>query len=71
MKAEHDLSKLTLRKNPFASNFKRPVTMRLSEDLMQYFKGMADKAGILYQTLINLHLRDCFANSRKVRIKWP
>jgi predicted DNA binding CopG/RHH family protein len=54
MKAEYDLSKLKSRKNPYASKLKRPVTMRLSEDVVAYFKGMADKAGMPYQSLINL-----------------
>jgi uncharacterized DUF497 family protein len=71
MKAEYDLSKLKSRKNPYASKLKKPVTMRLSEDVVTYFKGMADEAGIPYQSLINLYLRDCIATHRKVQIKWP
>lgn len=71
MKAEYDLSKLKFRKNPYASKLKKPVTMRLSEDVVEYFKGMADEAGVPYQSLINLYLRDCVANSRKVRINCP
>jgi hypothetical protein len=46
------------------------VTMRLSEDVVDYFKGMADEAGVPYQSLINLYLRDCLASSRKVQINW-
>lgn len=34
MKAEYDLSKMKSRKNPYASKLKRPVTMRLSEDVI-------------------------------------
>lgn len=71
MKAEYDLSQLKSRKNPYASKLKKPVTMRLSEDVVTYFKGMADEAGVPYQSLINLYLRDCLANKRKVEIKWP
>jgi len=71
MKAEYDLSKLKSRKNPYASQLKRPVTMRLSQDVVDYFKGMADEAGVPYQSLINLYLRDCLANNRKVQIHWP
>ena len=70
MKAEYDLSKLKSRKNPYASKLKKPVTMRLSEDVLHYFKGMADVAGVPYQSLIKLHLRDCLTNSRKVQINW-
>ncbi|HRH16921.1 MAG TPA: BrnA antitoxin family protein [Aquabacterium sp.] len=71
MKAEYDLSKLKARKNPYASKLKKPVTMRLSEDVVEYFKGMAEEAGIPYQSLINLYLRDCLASHRKLQIKWP
>ena len=71
MKAEYDLSKLKARKNPYASKLKKPVTMRLSEDVVIYFKSMAEDAGVPYQSLINLYLRDCLANNRKVQINWP
>jgi len=70
MKAEYDLSKLKVRKNPYASKLKKPVTMRLSEGVVEYFKGMAEEAGIPYQSLINLYLRDCIASHRKLQIKW-
>jgi uncharacterized protein (DUF4415 family) len=71
VKAEYDLSKMRSRKNPYASKLKKPVTMRLSEDVVDYFKNMATEAGVPYQSLINLYLRDCLANHRKVQIKWP
>jgi len=71
MKAEYDLSKLKARKNPYASKLKKPVTMRLSEDVVLYFKDMAVEAGVPYQSLINLYLRDCVAQHRRVKIAWP
>lgn len=71
MKAEYDLSKLKSRKNSHAAKLKKPVTMRLSEDVVQYFKTMAAEVGVAYQSLINLYLRDCLANNRKVQINWP
>ena len=71
MKAEYDFSKMKSRKNPYASKFKKPVTMRLSEDVVEYFKGMAAEAGVPYQSLINLYLRDCLAQNRRVQINWP
>jgi uncharacterized protein (DUF4415 family) len=70
MKAEYDLSKLTSRKNPYASKLKKPVTMRLSEDVVGYFKKMAEDANIPYQSLINLYLRDCVASHRKIDVSW-
>jgi len=70
MKTEYDLSKMKLRKNPYAAKLKKSVTMRLSEDVIGYFKKMADEAGVPYQSLINLYLRDCIANHRKIDISW-
>ena len=71
MKTEYDLSAIKLRKNPYASKLKKRVTMRLSEDVVAYFKGMAIEAGVPYQSLINLYLRDCLAQNRRLQIKWP
>ena len=45
--------------------------MRLSEDVLTYFKGMAQESGVPYQSLINLYLRDCVLKHRKVQIAWP
>lgn len=44
--------------------------MRLSEDVVVYFKEMAVEAGVPYQSLINLYLRDCISHHRKVKIAW-
>ena len=71
MKSEYDLSQLKSRKNPYATKLKRPVSMRLSEDVVAYFKNMAGEAGLPYQSLINLYLRDCVVSQRKVRVAWP
>jgi len=70
MKKEYDFSNMKSRKNPYASKLKKPVTIRLSEDVIEYFKGMAEESGIPYQSLINLYLRDCANHNRKVDIQW-
>ncbi len=70
MKAEYDLSKMKSRKNPYAAKLKKSVTMRLSEDVIDYFKKMADETGVPYQSLINLYLRDCVSQHRKIDISW-
>ena len=70
MKKEYDLSKLKSRKNPYASKLKKSVTMRLSEDIIGYFKDMSIESGVPYQSLINLYLRDCVLHHRKVDISW-
>lgn len=70
MKKEYDFSKMKSRRNPYASKLKKPVTIRLSEDVIDYFKGMAEDSGVPYQSLINLYLRDCANRHRKVDIQW-
>jgi predicted DNA binding CopG/RHH family protein len=70
MKTEYDLSKMKSRKNPYATKLKKSVTMRLSEDVISYFKQMAEEAGVPYQSLINLYLRDCVAHHKKIDISW-
>jgi len=68
MKKEYDLSKMKSRKNPYASKLKKPVTIRLSEDVIDYFKSMSEESGVPYQSLINFYLRDCAKQHRKVDI---
>jgi uncharacterized protein (DUF4415 family) len=70
MKKEYDLSKMKSRKNPYASKLKKSVTIRLSEDVIDYFKSMSEELGVPYQSLINLYLRDCVKQHRKVDIQW-
>jgi predicted DNA binding CopG/RHH family protein len=66
MKKEYDFSKA--KKNPYAKLFKRPVTIRLDDEVIKYFKTLADETGIPYQNLINLYLKECAHAQRK--LKW-
>jgi len=70
MKKEYDFTKMKGRKNPFASKLKRQVTIRMGNDVIEYFKELAEETGIPYQSLINLYLRDCVANNRKPDLNW-
>ena len=70
MKTEYDFSKMKSRKNPYASKLKKSVTIRLGEDVIDYFKEMAEETGIPYQSLINLYLRDCVAQHREIDLSW-
>jgi predicted DNA binding CopG/RHH family protein len=58
------------RKNPYIKLLKQSVTIRLDRDTVQYFKILADKTGLPYQSLINLYLRDCVVHRRKVHFRW-
>lgn len=68
MRKEYDFSKS--RKNPYAAQLKKQITIRLDEDAISYFKGISDKIGIPYQSLINLYLRDCAASNRTLNLNW-
>ena len=68
MRDEYDFSKA--RKNPYASQLKKQITIRLDEDAINYFKSVSDEVGIPYQSLINLYLRDCAASHRKLNLSW-
>ncbi|MEW6169690.1 MAG: BrnA antitoxin family protein [Pseudomonadota bacterium] len=70
MKKEYDFSAMKSRKNPYASKLKKQVTIRMSDDVVSYFKSMSDETGIPYQSLINLYLRDCVAHDRKPDLSW-
>ena len=68
MRKEYDFS--AARKNPYASQLKKQITIRLDEESIGYFKAISEKVGIPYQSLINLYLRDCAASHRKLDLNW-
>lgn len=70
MREHYDFSKMKARKNPYLKYLKQPVTMRLDKDSVDYFKSLAGETNIPYQTLINLYLRDCAMNHRKLTFQW-
>ena len=70
MREHYDFSKMKGEKNPYTTYLKQPVTMRLDVDSVEYFKSLSEQSGIPYQTLINLYLRDCALNERRIDINW-
>ena len=70
MEKEYDLSKMKKRKNPYAKQLKKQVTLRLRPDVIEYFKDMAEETDVPYQTLINLYLQDCMKTHRKLDMRW-
>ena len=54
--------------NPYAKRIKRQITIRLDEDTIAYFKAMATRQGLPYQSLINLYLRECAESNRELRL---
>ena len=70
MRAHYNFSKMKGKKNPYIKYLKQPVTMRLDKDSVEYFKALSEESGIPYQTLINLYLRDCAAQEKKLDLSW-
>ena len=68
MKKEYDFSQA--KRNPYSGQLKKTITIRLDEDSITYFKDMADETGLPYQVLMNMYLKDCAENKRKLDIKW-
>jgi uncharacterized protein (DUF4415 family) len=68
MRKKYDFS--AARKNPYAAQLKKQITIRLDEDSITYFKAISEEVGIPYQSLINLYLRDCAATHRKLNLNW-
>ena len=68
MRKEYDFS--AARKNPYAAQLKKQITIRLDEESIAYFKAISEDVGIPYQSLINLYLRDCAATHRKLDLNW-
>ena len=68
MRKEYDFS--AARKNPYAAQLKKQITIRLDEESITYFKAISEDVGIPYQSLINLYLRDCATSNRKLDLNW-
>lgn len=68
MKSEYNFSEA--RKNPYAKKLKKQVTINIDAETIDYFKSMAERSGIPYQTLINLYLSDCVTNRRQLYTTW-
>ena len=68
MKKEYDFSKG--KKNPYIKLLKKQVTINLSEEVLDYFKELANETSIPYQTLINFYLLDCVKNKKKLDFEW-
>ena len=68
MREEYDFS--TARKNPYAAQLKRQITINIDGSAIDYFKAQSEAAGIPDQTLISLYLRDCAVNKRQLKLSW-
>ena len=70
MKKEYNIEKLNPRRNPYAKQLKKQVSVYVDQDNIDYFKKESQNVGIPYQTLINMYLSDCKKNKRKLNFQW-
>ena len=70
MLKEYDVEGLNPRKNPYAKELKKQVTIKIAPDVIDYFKEQAMETGIPYQTLINLYLLECVKEKKKLDMHW-
>ena len=66
----YDIENLNPRKNPYAKELKKQITINVSTAVIDYFKEMSQEVGIPYQTLINLYLTDCVKKQVKLDLEW-
>ncbi|MBP5261912.1 MAG: BrnA antitoxin family protein [Clostridiales bacterium] len=66
----YDIENLNPRKNPYAKELKKQITINVSTAVVDYFKEMSQEVGIPYQTLINLYLTDCVKKQVKLDLEW-
>ena len=67
MRAEYDFSQA--KKNPYASKVRKPISIRLDTQAIDYFKGLGDEIGMPYQSLINMYLMECAASGKRPRFR--
>ena len=56
--------------NPYVKKLKKQITIRLDQDVIEYFKQLSDQNGVPYQNLINLYLKDCASSHKELKMDW-
>lgn len=69
MKKNYDFS--NSKPNPYAKRLKQQVTILLDKDSIAYFKQLAGEVGVPYQILINLYLKECAQEEKRIRFIKP
>ena len=65
MREEYDFSNAV--KNPYVGKLKQ-ITIRLDEQVIDYFKKMSEETGMPYQNIINYYLLDCVKEKKHMEV---
>ncbi len=68
MRKEYNFQKSI--KNPYYRKLKKPISIRLDEETIEYFKKLSEETNIPYQNLINSYLSECAAKKLKPTLQW-
>ena len=66
MREEYDFSNAV--KNPYVGKLKQQITIRLDEQVIDYFKKMSEETGMPYQNIINYYLLDCVKEKKHMEV---
>ena len=66
MRDHYDFSNAV--KNPYIGKLKQQITIRLDEQVIDYFKNMAEETGMPYQNIINYYLLDCVKEKKHLEV---
>jgi len=56
--------------NPYTQKEKKQISINIETDTIIYFKQLAKKIGIPYQSLINSYLTDCATKRVEPKLEW-
>ena len=68
MREEYDFSNAV--KNPYVGKLKQQITIRLDEQVIDYFKKMSEETGMPYQNIINYYLLDCVKEKKHMEVSF-
>ncbi len=70
MRKQYDFRKLKRAEPKYLKRLKEAVTIRLDPHVIEYFKRLANKTDIPYQSLINYVLRDYAVHGLEPSANW-
>ncbi|MBI5511617.1 MAG: BrnA antitoxin family protein [Deltaproteobacteria bacterium] len=70
MRRQYDFAKLRRVEPNYLRRLKKPVTMRLDPQVLLYFRRLAERTGIPYQSLINYVLTDYATHELQPSAQW-
>ena len=68
MRDEYDFSNAI--KNPYVAKNKQQITIRLDQQVIDYFKDMSEETGMPYQNIINYYLLQCVKEEKQMVIQF-